>query len=106
MIAKPSDIGALQSAVRTGGVNGQRVDARAAGGDKVEGVVPTDSVQLSDTGRALTAAAKVVDEFRADKVAAVKLALEQGNYNIQARIVADRMISEAAQLLKSMAANG
>jgi flagellar biosynthesis anti-sigma factor FlgM len=105
MIGKPTDVGTPQSALRTGSATTRRVESGSAGGEKVDGVLPTDSVKLSDTGRALTAAARTVDEFRADKVAAVKLALEQGTYNMQARIIADRMISEAADLLKSMAAS-
>lgn len=104
MIGKPTDVGTPQSALRTGSAAPRRVESGSAGGEKVDGVLPSDSVKLSDTGRALTAAGKAVDDFRADKVAALKMALEQGTYHVQARIVADRMISEAAELLRSMAA--
>jgi negative regulator of flagellin synthesis FlgM len=105
MIGKPTDVGTPQSALRTGSAATRRIDSGAAGDGKVDGVAPSDSVKLSDTGRALTTAGKVIDEFRADKVAAVKMALEQGTYHVQARIVADRMISEAADLLRTMSSS-
>ena len=105
MIVKPTDVGTLQAASRTGGATTRRLES-GAGGAKVDGVLPTDTVKLSTTGRALTGANQSLEEFRADKVAALKKAVEEGNYPVQAKVVADRMITEAAELLESMTASG
>jgi flagellar biosynthesis anti-sigma factor FlgM len=102
-INKPTDAVAPQSALRTTGAPARRLEAGGSGGGKVEGVQSPDSVQLSDTGRALSAAGQAIDQFREDKVAAVKRALEMGTYQVHARIVADRMISEASDVLRLMA---
>ena len=105
MIVKPTDVGTPQAASRTGGATTRRLES-GAGGGKVDSVLPTDTVKLSTTGRALTAANQTLDEFRADKVAALKKAVEEGSYRVQAKVVADRMITEAAELLGSMTASG
>lgn len=102
MIGKPTDVGALQSALRTGDVATRSTEAARASDGKVESVQSIDSVKLSDTSRSLSAAAGTLDGFRADKVAEIKQAIEQGTYQVKARVVADRMISEAADLLRSM----
>jgi flagellar biosynthesis anti-sigma factor FlgM len=47
-----------------------------------------------------------VADFRADKVAALKKAIAEGTYHVQAKVVAERMIMEAAELLESMTAQG
>lgn len=105
MIGKPTDVGTPQAALRTGATPSKRVESGASSDERVDGVVPSDSVEVSDTGRALAAGSQAADEFRADKVAAVKKALEEGTYQVRAKIVADRMITEAAELLESMAAS-
>lgn len=108
VIGKPTDAGTPKSALPTSSAGTRRVESGAAesgAAGVVAGVIPTDSVKLSDAGRALTAAGQAVDDFRADKVAAVKMALEQGTYRVHARIIADRMIAEAAELLETMAAS-
>lgn len=103
-VNKPTDAVAPQSALRTTGATTRPAEAGGSAGGKIEGVQPPDSVHLSDTGRAMSSAGQAIDQFRQDKVAAVKRALEMGTYQIHARIVADRMISEASDLLRSMAA--
>ena len=101
-INKPTDAVAPQSALRTSGAPSR--PAASGGSDgKVEGVQSPDSVTLSDTGRSLGAARHAIDQFREDKVAEIKRALEMGTYRVQTRIVADRMISQAADLLRAMA---
>jgi flagellar biosynthesis anti-sigma factor FlgM len=105
MIGKPADVGTPQPASRTGDATSRRVET-GAGGGKVEGVAPADSVNLSEAGRALTAANQAPDEFRAEKVAALKKAVAEGAYHVQAKVVADRMINEAAGLLETMTAAG
>jgi flagellar biosynthesis anti-sigma factor FlgM len=101
-INKPTDAVAPQSALRPTGAT-SRPAAGGSGGGKVEGVQSPDSVTLSDTGRSLAAAGQAVDQFRQDKVAEIKRQLELGTYRIQAKVVADRMISQAADLLRAMA---
>ncbi len=105
MIGKPTDVGSPQSASRTADVSSRRMES-GAGGGKVEGVVPTDSVSLSQAGRAITSTSQTVEEFRSDKVAALKTAIAEGTYHVQAKMVAERMIMEAAELLESMTAQG
>jgi len=105
MIGKPTDVGSPQSASRTGDVSSRRMES-GAGGGKVEGVAPTDSVSLSQAGRALTSTNQAVEDFRSDKVAALKKAIAEGTYHVQAKVVAERMIMEAAELLESMTAQG
>ena len=102
MIGKPTDVGAPQAALRTGSATTRRIESGTGSDEKVDGVAATDSVKLSDAGRALTAAGQTAEEFRADKVAALKAAVEAGTYEVKARVVADRMINEAAELLESM----
>ncbi len=106
MIGKPTEIGSPVSPARSGSATTAAGNTAIAGDGKVENVLPTDSVKLSDAGRAMTSPVRAEDAFRADKVAAVKQAIEQGTYKIQARVVAERMISEAAELLESMSATG
>ena len=108
MIGKPTDVGAAPPAPRTGAATGSRIAVAApvaSGEDKVDGPVASDSVKLSDTSRAMIAANQASDEFRADKVAAVRKAIEEGHYQVQARQIADRLIREASELLESLAAS-
>jgi negative regulator of flagellin synthesis FlgM len=106
MIGKPTDVGTPQAASRTGAA--RAVEAGSSGGkvEKVESVEGIDSVKLSDVGRAIVGAGQTLEEFRAEKVAALKKAVEDGSYKVQAKVVADRMINEAAGLLETMAASG
>ena len=105
MIGKPTDVGSPQSASRTGDATTRRMES-GTGAGKVDGVLPTDSVKLSDTGRAIASTKEAVEEFRSEKVAALKKAIAEGTYHVQAKVVADRLIMEAAELLESMTAAG
>ena len=105
MIGKPTDVGSPQSASRTADAGSRRVETGGSGG-KVEGVQPTDSVKLSDTGRAIASTGEARGEFRSEKVEALKKAIAEGTYHVQAKVVAERMIMEAAELLESMTAQG
>lgn len=105
IIGKPSDPAPAQPAVRTGGAGaagGKRVEPGVASDARIEAVETVDSVKLSDAGRALTAALRTPDEIRADKVAVVKRAVEDGTYRVRADAVADRLISDAAEFLGAM----
>ena len=105
MIGKPTEVGTPQAASRTGDVSSRRAESGTSGG-KVESVVPTDSVSLSQAGRTLTSTNQAIEEFRSDRVAALKKAIAEGTYHVQAKVVAERMIMEAAELLESMTAQG
>lgn len=105
MIGKPTDVGSPQSASRTADATSRHIEASGAGG-KVDAVQATDSVKLSDTGRAIASTGEAVAEFRSERVAALKKAIAEGTYHVQAKVVAERMIMEAAELLESMTAQG
>lgn len=54
-----------------------------------------DSVQLSDTAKALSSAAQAVNsssEVREDRVAAIKAALANGTYTVDSRQLAQAMV--------------
>jgi negative regulator of flagellin synthesis FlgM len=103
MIGRPTDVGTPQAASRAGGA---RVVEPGTSGGKVEEVESADSLKLSDASRALVGAGRTAEGFRAEKVAALKKAVEDGSYKVQAKVVAERMINEAAGLLETMAASG
>ena len=103
IIGKPSDSVSAQPVTRPGSSAG-RVNPGVASDARIEGVQPTDNVKLSNAGRALTAGGKGADEVRAEKVAAVKKAVEDGTYRVRADAVADRMISDATEMLGAMRA--
>jgi flagellar biosynthesis anti-sigma factor FlgM len=105
MIGKPNDVGSPQSASRTADATSRRMESGGVDG-KVAGVQATDSVKLSETGRAIVSTGEAVAEFRADKVAALRKSIAEGTYHVQAKVVAERMIMEAAELLESMTAQG
>ncbi|MGE0801871.1 MAG: flagellar biosynthesis anti-sigma factor FlgM [Lautropia sp.] len=112
MIGKPSDVGATPPTQRS---NASSAGARAAvpvptqaaagGEQKVVGAEAADSVQLSDASRAMINADPGSDGVRADKVAAIKKAIEEGTYHVQAQKIADALIKEASELLESLSAS-
>ena len=106
MIGKPTDVGSTAPTPRAGAAATPRVSVTApvaSGEDKVESVEATDSVKLSDTSKSMTAANPSSEEFRADKVAALRKAIDEGQYQVQARKVADKMIREASELMEFLA---
>jgi negative regulator of flagellin synthesis FlgM len=59
---------------------------------------PADSVELSDTGRALANATQAVaqtSDVREDRVAAIKAALASGTYSVDSRALAQAMVRAA-----------
>ncbi|MGE0311038.1 MAG: flagellar biosynthesis anti-sigma factor FlgM [Lautropia sp.] len=64
----------------------------------------TDSVRLSAASRAIGAAAgaSVDDGFRADKVEALRMKVDAGEFHVDVHKVAERMINEAAELLETI----
>jgi negative regulator of flagellin synthesis FlgM len=76
----------------------------AAGG--VSAVAPTDRVQLSATSQSLAATDAAAATVRADKVAEVREAIENGRFRVNPHVVADRMITAASELLETMIVGG
>lgn len=86
-----------------------RADRPAAGADRARAATAgagsagavTDTVALSATSRQLAAGATggASGDFDADKVAAVRAAIAQGTFGVDAGRVADRMIEHAGDLL-------
>lgn len=54
----------------------------------------SSTTRFSDLGSVLAAAAPDTSDVRADKVAALKSAIESGSYKVSASAVADKLISE------------
>ncbi|MCL4744222.1 MAG: flagellar biosynthesis anti-sigma factor FlgM [Burkholderiaceae bacterium] len=75
----------------------------AASGKEVAAVEATDRVELSGTSRSLaTSAGGSPDAVRAEKVAEVREAIQQGKFHVSAQAVADKMINEAAELIEAI----
>jgi flagellar biosynthesis anti-sigma factor FlgM len=80
--------------------------AGRAGSSSTGPVAPAaaaDRIDLSETSRTLAGGEAQSASFRADKVNEVRLALERGEYKVDSRVVAERMIIESAQLLETIA---
>ncbi len=74
-----------------------------ASGKEVAAVEATDKVELSGTSRSLAAVSSVSsDTVRAEKVAEVREAIQQGKFHVSAQVVADKMINEAAELIEAI----
>lgn len=101
LIGKPGDPVSVPAVSRTG--NAGAVEPGVGGSKTVQAVRPAGSVTLSETGRALTSAGPPGDEVRMDMVAAIKKAVEEGTYHVRAKVVEERMIKEAVELLEVMA---
>ncbi len=83
----PTADAAASGATREGGT------ARAAGGTSSQ-----DTVTLSATGSKVSALASSSD-FDANKVEAIRQAIRDGKFSVNAEAIADRLISEATALL-------
>jgi flagellar biosynthesis anti-sigma factor FlgM len=81
--------------------NGSRTPTAPTG--NVGGVQPIDKVQLSATSQSLAATEQATAAMRAEKVAEVRAAIEQGRFHVSAQVVADRMITAASELVETMA---
>lgn len=83
--------------------NGTRTPA--ASQQPVDAVAATDKIELSKTSVTLSAPATATSDetdLRPEKVAEVRRAISEGRFNVSAEAVADRMISQASELLESM----
>lgn len=103
IIGKPSDPLAGPTPARSGpsGIAAAaRVEPGIAGDSRVEPVQQPGSVKLAEASRVLAIAS--ADDIRAEKVAAVKKAVEDGTYRVRAEVVADRLISDSIEMLGAM----
>lgn len=85
---------------------GTAVDASrtpAAASDELKPVAGTDKVELSATSRSLGTLAGAGGDVRADKVAEVRKAIADGEFHVNAEVIADRMIAQAAELIEIIA---
>lgn len=76
--------------------------APSAASASVPSVAPADRVELSATSQSLAAAEAAAATVRADKVAAVREAIDNGKFHVNPHAVADRMITAASELLETM----
>lgn len=97
-IGKPADIQATEVALR----HGNKAIAPATGSSRAEPVQKTpevDAVRLSQAAKSQLAESTPVNSA---KVEEVKAALREGRFQVNAHAVADKMISQAAELLEAL----
>jgi negative regulator of flagellin synthesis FlgM len=97
-IGKPAEI-QQSELLRTAQIANTRV-AGGAGSGAIGKTEAAANVRLSDTSRSLAAEAAGPDRsIRSEKVAEIRLAIAEGRFKVNAEVIADKMISEATQLL-------
>ena len=97
-IGKSADIQQIDASLRQSN-SAAAATARSGGSGTAERATDADAVRLSQTSKALTACGKPVN---AAKVEEVKTALREGRFHVNAHAVADKMISQAAELLETL----
>jgi negative regulator of flagellin synthesis FlgM len=101
-IGKPSEIKPTTDvALRSGQTpGGSRLPGRTGEAGRPAG---SDEVRLTRASRNLIGEAPdAAETVRAGKVEEVRQAIEEGRFPVDAEVVAERMISEAAQLLETL----
>jgi negative regulator of flagellin synthesis FlgM len=94
----------LQTDLVSRATNGSRTPA-ASQQQQVGAVVATDKVELSQTTLSLNGGGLVpgdATDIRPEKVEQVRRAMKEGNFHVSAEVIADKMISQAAELLQTM----
>lgn len=100
-IGKPAELQPSDALSRAG--HGTTVgSAGAARPDTVEKTPRADAVHLSHASRSLAAESAAEELARARKVEDVKAAIREGRFQVNAHAVADKMISQAAELLETL----
>jgi len=95
-------IGATPEIVKTDQPRPQEGRAGASSTAPVSPVEAVDKIELSAAARAAEEQANT-PEVRADKVLEIRRAIESGEFRVNPTEIADRMISEAASLLETIA---
>lgn len=102
-IGKPPDLPLADALSRSGQVAVAGQASGAADARKVERVTATDEVRLSPASRNLASdSADAADPVRAEKVAEVRQAIREGRFQVNAKAVAEKMVTEAAELLETL----
>jgi len=91
----------VDAATRLGTRTGRDLPVGKNSGGRDTGTVETDRVKLSDAARK---AAGADDSFDAVRVSALQKAIAEGRYPVDASKIADAMISQAAELLRTLVA--
>ena len=102
-----NNIESLQSDLQSRAANGSR--SAVSSGKDVGAVDATDKVELSSTSRSLASGmpASVASEaVRMEKVTEVRQAIQEGKFHVNAQVVAEKMINEAAELIEAIAGGG
>lgn len=80
---------------------GARPPPASGSGAEAGAVAPADKVELSQTSLNLSSAG--AQSYSPERVAEVKAAIQDGSFHVNAQVVAERMISEAAELVETIA---
>jgi len=94
----------LQSDLVSRATNGSRTPA-ASQQQQVGAVAATDKVELSQTTLSLNGGGLVpgdTADVRMEKVEQVRRAMKEGKFHVSPEVIADKMISQAAELLQTM----
>ena len=100
-IGNPADVHLTESlrATQTAATR----QAGSAGGAAIEQTSGAASVRLSDTSRNLAAeTGRTGEPIRAAKVEEIRKAINEGRFQVNPDVVADKMISEAAELIETL----
>jgi negative regulator of flagellin synthesis FlgM len=68
--------------------------------EAVNAAAASEKIQLSEASQALNRLS--IEPFDAAKVAQIRKAISEGRFNVNAEIVADRMIGDAAELMTTI----
>ncbi len=100
-IGQPADKPATQGVGtgRAASTTGSAAPAQPAG----EGVESSAKVALSSAAATLISQQDVDAEFDAEKVARVAQAVSEGTYKVNAEVIADKLLSNAQELLGKVA---
>lgn len=103
-IGKPAELQQTDALSRAGNSTpaGAAGAAGAARPDAVEKTPRADAVHLSHASKNLAAEGAAEELARARKVEDVKAAIREGRFQVNAHEVADKMISQAAELLETL----
>lgn len=100
-IGKPTELQQADALTRAG--NGSVGGTSGTRSEAVEKTPAVDAVRLSQTSRSLAAEGTAEEQpVRAEKVEDVKAAIREGRFQVRAHAVADKMISQAAELLETL----
>lgn len=94
-IGQTKDVASLDAAAR----RGETRSTGQPGAGEAAASVQGDSVKLSSASRELGSSELNV---RADKVASIRQAIDEGKYQMDIEAIADNMIAEAARLIQTL----